>query len=166
MRNNEAICFCCGAATEISNGPVHKYLDSSPGCWAAYGEVLAQEYSDFRYARNHRLTVDAYALQHPGKPSPQTIQSAAVHLASLGKIIEHDWSNTDSAKFMQKLANHKAQFFWLEPPTKLGEVTVMDVLATTDAESHLGMVERWALSTWKAWQPHHDQVKVWSAYCD
>jgi len=27
--------------------------------------MIAREFGDFRYAREHRLTVDAYSLQHP-----------------------------------------------------------------------------------------------------
>ena len=42
-------CFSCGAEVPKSDGPVHKYIDSSPGCWAAFGEVLARECSDFRH---------------------------------------------------------------------------------------------------------------------
>jgi hypothetical protein len=72
-----------------SDGPVHRYMESSPGCWAAFGEVLAREYSDFNYARMHRLTVDSYAVQHPGQPSPQSIQSVALHLISLSLVLQH-----------------------------------------------------------------------------
>jgi hypothetical protein len=64
-------------------GPVHRYLESSPGCWRLYGEVLAREYSDLAFWAAHRLTVDSYAVQHPGRSSPQTIQSVCVHLLSL-----------------------------------------------------------------------------------
>lgn len=39
-------CFSCGGLYPNVDGPVHKYMDSSPGCWAIYGEVLAKEYSD------------------------------------------------------------------------------------------------------------------------
>lgn len=81
----ETKCFSCGALVKDIDGPVHRYMDSSPGCWATFGEVLAREYSAVNYGLNHRLTVDAYALQHPGKHSPQSIQSIAVHLVSLGE---------------------------------------------------------------------------------
>ena len=63
-------------------------MESSPGCWAAFGEVLALEYSEASYARAHRLSVDAYAVQHPGRPSPQSVQSVALHLISLCLILE------------------------------------------------------------------------------
>ncbi len=58
-------CPGCGGSFDVSDGPTHRYLGASPGCWAVYGEVLAKEYSDAAYYRVHRLTVDAYSAQHP-----------------------------------------------------------------------------------------------------
>ena len=74
-------CPGCGALAPRSDGPAHRYLGASPGCWAIFGEVLAREYSDQRYWPVHHLTVDAYAIQHPGEPSTQTIQPASLRLA-------------------------------------------------------------------------------------
>lgn len=68
--------WCSGAFPEVA-GPTHKYMQSTPGCWAAFGRVLAREYGDQRYFAVHRLTVDAYAIQHPGIPSRQSIQSVS-----------------------------------------------------------------------------------------
>ena len=65
-------------------------MESSPSCWAAYGEVLAREYNDPAFMAAHRLTVDAYAVQHPGRPSPQSIQSVALHLISLCLVLEQE----------------------------------------------------------------------------
>ena len=79
------------------SGPTHRYMESLPGCWAIYGEVLAREYSDLAYAAVHRLTVDAYAVQHPGQPSPQSIQSVGVHLLRLCLILEHGFSAAAAA---------------------------------------------------------------------
>ena len=36
-------CLGCGAELPVFAGPVHRYMESSPGCWAAYGEVLARD---------------------------------------------------------------------------------------------------------------------------
>ena len=49
--------FCedCGAAAE----------QGKAGCLKLFEEILAREFSDYRYGRIHRLTVDAYSLQHP-----------------------------------------------------------------------------------------------------
>lgn len=140
-------------------------MDSSPGCWAAFGEVLTREYSDVSYGINHRLTVDAYALQHPGKQSPQSISSIAVHLVSLYLIFERDMTMSDATGSMQKLVAHKAAFFWLDPPADLGVVTVRDILDTNDAEAHIQTVKKWAESVWSAWAEHHDQIRQWAELC-
>ncbi|HLW73652.1 MAG TPA: DUF5946 family protein, partial [Gammaproteobacteria bacterium] len=81
-------CLGCGAEFPDRDGPTHRYMESSPACWAAYGEVLEREYSDPGYYRVHRLSVDAYAVQHPGRPSPQTIQSVNLHLIRLCCLVE------------------------------------------------------------------------------
>lgn len=81
-------CRGCGALVPDTEGPTHRYLGASPGCWAVYGEILEKEYSDYRYWRAHRFTVDAYAVQHPGESSPPAIQSVAVHLISLYLMLE------------------------------------------------------------------------------
>ena len=69
------VCPGCGAGFAPFDGPVHAYLESSAACWNAFGQVLAREYSDARHAPIHRLTVDAYCVQHPGGDSRQAIQS-------------------------------------------------------------------------------------------
>ncbi|MCH8931370.1 MAG: hypothetical protein IIA98_10730 [Proteobacteria bacterium] len=140
-------------------------MDSSPGFWAAFGEVLAREYSDVNYGANHHLTVDAYALQHPGKQSPQSINSIAVHLVSLYLIFERDMTMSAATRSMQKLVEHKAVFSWLDPSADLGQVTVRGVLNAKDAEAHVQMVKKWAESTWSAWEEYRDQVKEWAELC-
>ena len=39
-------CMGCGGLVPDITGPTHEYMESSPGCWQAYGEVLGREYSD------------------------------------------------------------------------------------------------------------------------
>ena len=59
-------CLGCGGEFREMDGPTHPYVLSSAGCWAAYGELLALEYEDRTYAVVNRLSVDTYAVQHPG----------------------------------------------------------------------------------------------------
>jgi hypothetical protein len=156
-------CVGCGALVPDSSGATHRYIGASPGCWAIYGEVLAREYSDFRYVAAHHLTVDAYAAQHPGTPSPQSIQSVAVHLISLSLQLESGRQPPEVRAAMQRATTHRDQFVWLDPPPSLGAITVLDVLAVPDAESHCAIVRRWAESVWQAWAPHHATVRQWIA---
>lgn len=85
-------CIGCQAEFAQIDGPTHEYVLSSPGCWAAYGEVLAREYSDYRPTRLHRLTVDTYAVQHPGVNVPAARRSVGLHLSRLYLLLEAGWS--------------------------------------------------------------------------
>lgn len=154
-------CVGCGAMFAPFDGPVHRYMESSPGCWAAFGEVLTREYSDFAYARAHRLTVDSYAVQHPGQSSPQSIQSVALHLISLCLVLEHEVSMQRATEALQKGAKYKSSFVWLDPPIMRGAITVADVQAARNSEKHVQSVWLWARSTWAAWSHHHERIQAW-----
>ena len=154
-------CKGCGAPVPDVAGPTHRYMESSPGCWAIYGEVLAREYSDPAYGVMHRLTVDAYAVQHPGRPSPQTIQSVAIHLLRLCLILERGYTDATAAKAMPTLARHKRLFHLMSPPPVLGDKTVLHVWGVKDPAAYMTAVREWARSAWQAWSPHHAQVRNW-----
>lgn len=81
-------CPGCGARFPAFDGPVHEYMESSAGCWRAFGEVLAREYGNPKLLAIHRLSIDAYAVQHPGGASRQAVQSVGVHLARLCLFLE------------------------------------------------------------------------------
>lgn len=81
-------CPDCGIVLPAVQGSTHEYLGASPSCWALYGEVLAREYGDPGLMQIHRLTVDAYAAQHPGRPGRRSTQSVWVHLAGLYLTVE------------------------------------------------------------------------------
>lgn len=152
-------CPWCRLKTEKSDGPVHRYLESSPGCWAKYGELLAREYEDFRYMAVHGLTVDTYALQHPGKESPQTISSANIHLASLYVYFELDKPVKELARFKQKMTLEKGNLHWLEPPQDMTVFTVVDVLHATTAEEHISQVKDGAEYIYGEWRIHHEKIR-------
>lgn len=74
-------CYGCGALVPNFEGSTpHPYIGASAGCWSIYGEILAKEFGEYEYPSIHRLTVDAYCVQHPGTSSRKSIQSVAVHL--------------------------------------------------------------------------------------
>ncbi len=157
-------CHSCGAIVPVTDGPTHRYLESSPGCWEVYGKILAKEFSRRPYWEVHPLTVDAYAVQHPGSPSPQTVQSAAVHLISLYAALERGYPLTMSVSVKQKAKSRlRDEFGWLDPPENLGAVTVVDVARATDAADHQDRVRRWARSAWDAWAAHHDTIIGWAS---
>jgi hypothetical protein len=155
------VCPGCAVTLPPIDGAVHRYMESSAACWAKFGELLAREYESRDYAPAHHLTVDAYAVQHPGKPSPQTIQSVAVHLISLHAMLELGVEHR-IAQHIKKCAD-RGRFTWLDPPQGPAEITILHPLAAPSADTHLIAVKDWATAAWRAWAPHHDQIRVWAA---
>jgi len=153
--------WCRGTFSDV-DGPTHEYMESIPGCWAAFGRVLAREYEDQRYFAVHRLTVDAYAVQHPGVPSRQSIQSVGVHLVRICLFLERGLAPDMANDAMLAAAKHKAQYHWLEPPTSLGSLTVADVEAATGINEHTSVVRSWASQMWEVWSPYHSTVRSWA----
>ena len=153
-------CPGCGAVVPAGDGPSHAYLGTIPGCWWLYGEVLAREYSDAAYMRVHHLTVDAYSVQHPGRPERRTIRSTHVHLLSLYLWLELNERREVITRAMAKTADLPADALgWLTPPSGQAEITVLDVHAAADAVAHGQRVTTWAAAAWQAWEPHHDKIK-------
>ena len=156
-------CPGCGGLFPNVEGPIHEYMLSSPGCWAAYGHVLAREYASDALADVHRLSVDAYAAQHPGVPSPQSMKSVGVHLIRLCLTIERGFDVRASNRIMVAVSKVKGDFWWLDPPDSLGQMTVAEVVSAKGDDAHRAAVVRWARSVWEAWALHHDTVQEWAS---
>jgi len=153
-------CPDCGASVPMIEGPVHPYFGSNAGCWRLYGEILEREYSDPRYMKVHRLTVDAYAAQHPGKNEPRSAQSVNVHLMALYLVFERGMSYEFATKALGKAVERKKhQFRWLPPPQRLGSITVLDVVRSPTPDEHERIVKAWANDVWIAWQSHWDEIE-------
>ena len=155
-------CIGCGITVPSENGPTHRYLEAAPACWRLYGEVLAREYEDPTYWLVHQLTVDAYAVQHPGRQSAQTIQSAAIHLVRLYLQLEQGAKESELLARTRALAQKKGQLVWLAPPESRGSLTVVDAHGAGGAEEHTKRVRAWAQEAWSAWVAHHEQVQRWA----
>lgn len=156
-------CPGCGLRVADSDGPTHPYIGAAPGCWALYGEVLAREYGELRYPEVHRLTVDAYAAQHPGVPSRRSIQSVAVHLVSLHLVLERGFDGRRATEAIRRVLAARPRLAWLDPPPRLGGSTVADVLGADTPADHERRVRLWADDVWAAWVPHHATVRGWAA---
>jgi len=154
-------CVGCGGLFPDVDGPIHRYMESCAGCWAAFGKILAREYSDPIYFSVHRLSIDAYAVQHPGKPSRQSIHSVGLHLIRLYLFLEQGLPAEHANYAMLKAAKIKHTFIWLDPPVSLGSLTVADVVKARTTQAHKRVVRAWAQSAWNAWSPHHDIIRTW-----
>lgn len=152
-------CIGCGARVPDTDGPVHRYLGASPGCWAYYGELLSAEYLDRNLAPMQRLTINTYAVQHPGVPGPQTKQSLWVHLAGLCLVLERGQPADRTTTLMAGLVSQRWDWDWLEPPALPYPRTIVDVRGARTLDNYDQAVAEWSVSTWLAWQAHHDAIR-------
>ena len=150
-------CFACGGRFVAVEGPTHKYMLSSPGCWNAYGELLAREYeSPVLFGAVHRLTVDAYALQHPGDASDRRARKSVwVHYAALYLSLRKKEDHSRIPAIMQKLTVRTFPALPLAPAQF--DVTLEDVLARGKT-NHISAVKAWADSAFEAWAELEDQT--------
>jgi hypothetical protein len=107
----------------------------------------------------HRLTVDAYAAQHPGKAERRTIQSVWVHLAGLYLTIERGLAHDFARRIIGVLSNEADGLAWLTPPPQLGDITVVEIATANNNTEHEDAVRLWARDVWGAWKPHHSAIK-------
>jgi uncharacterized protein DUF5946 len=155
-----APCPGCGVVLPEYDGPTHPYIGASAACWELYGELLAYEYGELGYPECHRLTVDAYAVQHPGKRGPRSVQSVATHLSGLYLVLERGMDGPQATAFKNRVVAAKPGFQWLMPPGQ-GALTVQDVLLMRREMTHCDAVEAWGRSVWEAWELHHQTVRGW-----
>ena len=122
----------------------------SAGCWATYGIVLTREYEDPALFRAvHRLTVDAYAVQHPGDPADRrAVQSVWIHFASLDAMFRHGRSHREARALLSRLAGRD---FPPLPPAPLPWRVTAAEMAEADATEHRRLAEQWAREAHAGW---------------
>jgi hypothetical protein len=126
-------CPGCVASFPRGDGAVHPYIGASAACWGLHAAVLAgaepaaellltSTVAPVRvppltpHAHAGALLLDAYAAQHHGTPSPQAIQSVAVHLLVLHGVLARG-VGADSALWIRRQAvRQKGVYSWLTPP--------------------------------------------------
>ena len=155
-------CIGCGGLFDPQCGPTHAYMKSSPACWAAFGRILGAEYSDPRLLPSHRLSVDTFAVQHPGGSSRRAIQSVGLHLARLYLQIEKEVSPADANAFMLRFSRRKSELPRLQPPASF-RITTGDVHLSAGTDEHIPVVRAWAESAWDDWSMAHGFIRNWAS---
>ncbi len=119
------VCEDCGAIAP----------EGKAGCLKMFEEVLAREFGDYCYGKIHRLTVDAYSLQHPDSYM-RSGKSSAAHLTGICAALEYE----DSSAVNRTVQKWLSKTPLIEKPERLpeqrGNLTIAYVLAARDAEEH------------------------------
>lgn len=142
------ICKDCGAIA----------AEGKAGCLKLFEEVIAREFSDYRYGKIHRLTVDAYSLQHPARYM-RSGKSFAAHLTGIYTTLEAEDALAVN-KTMRKWLNSNPK---IEKPARLperrGNLTITFIYSAACADEHNKRVREWAQEVWSAWSEHHALAK-------
>jgi hypothetical protein len=152
-------CVGCGGRVPDIDGPVHRYMTAAPGCWRAYTELLGGGLPPSPAAG---LTVDAYAVTHPGVPGPQSTPSVWIHLLTLCFVLERRWPVDQAIRLRRAGADSFTGWPWLTPPASMGEVSAIDLdaaLRARDGGAAVALTRRWVDSAWAAWADHHPAVR-------
>jgi hypothetical protein len=159
-RTNVVACAGCRGLVPGEDGPIHRYMTASPGCWRIYTELGA---GSMPAAPRSGLTVDAYAVTHPGVPGPQSTPSVWIHLVTLCLVLERGWPVDQVIRLRRVGADAFDRWPWLDRPDSMGEVTVVDVgraVESRDAARAAELVEAWIDAAWGAWSDHHPAVRA------
>jgi hypothetical protein len=137
-------------------------FESAEVCHNLFEAILEKEFSDFRYARVHRLTVDAYSLQHPDRYMISA-KSFAAHLTGMCCAMEHD-GDRDLLHALQQWLSGKSENLEKPPiPARFGNLTIAHPAAASDGDDHARRVQEWAAGVWKAWDIYHELARIWIA---
>jgi hypothetical protein len=126
-----------------------------------FDEILAREFGDYRYAREHRLTVDVYSLQHPAEYM-RSAKSYAAHLTGVYAALERgDAPQVNRAVQMWLNGPQTFQRPDNPGPRQRGVLTIIHVHEAVGPEEHVHRVREWAQSAWDAWRGYHHVAKQW-----
>jgi hypothetical protein len=126
-----------------------------------FDTCLAREFSDYRYARAHRLSVDAYSLQHPSDYM-RSAQSFAAHLTGMYAAFERsDWPEVNQAVQAWLSGPQTVQRLIHPSPLQRGALTILHVHNASEPDEHVARVREWAQSVWAAWQSYDHIAAAW-----
>ena len=157
------VCPDCGAKLPAFDGPTHRYIGASPACWALFAELVNAGNPPLAPAPLNDLITDAYAVQHHGTPSPQTIQSVAVHLLVLYGILVREVA-PGSAQWIRERAMRRGReakhdrFRWLAPPALHGSLTIADIAQGATPADRAETAGKFVTQVWELWARQYEPI--------
>jgi len=127
-------------------------------CLKLFEEILAREFSDYRYGRIHRLTVDAYSLQHPDKYM-RSGKSFAAHLTGMCAALEHQDAPALNQAVQRWLSTNPQVLKPAHLPERRGALSITYIYSAADADEHVKRVREWARDVWGAWAEHQELAR-------
>ena len=160
-------CPGCGAVLPAVDGPTHRYIEASPACWAMYTVLAGGGDPPLAPSPWNLLIVDAYAAQHPGQPSAQSIRSVAIHLAVLHGLVIRGVAPGNVMWLRRRVlreqpGSRRDRFEWLDPPDFAGSITVLGIAAAPTPEARTVRAKDYVRNVWDLWAARHGAtVAAW-----
>jgi hypothetical protein len=106
------------------------------------------------------MLIDAYAVQHPGQPSPQAIQSVVVHLLTLYGVFVAGVAIDKTAWIRQRALRKRREdkrdrMGWLSPPSFAGSLTINDIVQAPTPSLRSEQANKYIKSVWSVWSKKH-----------
>jgi hypothetical protein len=152
-------CVGCGGLVPDIDGPTHRYLESSPGCWAIYTALPYGGKAGAAHQPYASMMVDAYAVQHPGRPGRSSTPSVWIHLAAMHLVLRRGWPADRLMEIRRTMADAFDDWRWLPPPPSMGPVTAVDV-ASAPADEVAERVRAWVEGASAAWADHEADIEA------
>jgi hypothetical protein len=160
MSDQTVSCPQCGAVVPDSDGPVHSYVPSAPGCWKVFGDGRADAALRFGYSPAHGVVVDAYIAQHPGDGRDRRDrQSMFVHLAGLRAWLELGLPPAQAMNVLRLVLRGHDDFPVLNRDYGPGEFTILNLVGASDEEEHMRRARAWGSAVWASWSQHHRLIR-------
>ena len=135
-------------------------MRSSPGCWAAFGELQATEMARFGYPEIHGMIVDCYAASHGGNGSERRDrQSVFIHLMAICARVERGMDGGARIALLQRLTAEKRDWPVLWPPAQTPALDHTHLRGADDVDDYARRAREWAEAVWEAYAPAQDQVR-------
>jgi len=154
-------CPDCRVVLPRFDGPAHRYVGSSPACWALFAALINAGEPPLAPAPLNGLITDAYMAQHPGHPSDQATQSVAVHLLALYGVLVRGVA-PENALWIRRRALREgrqpkhSRFRWLAPPSFEGSLNVADIVQAPTPEARAAQARSYVRQVWELWAPQHE----------
>ena len=155
-------CIGCGRFVPDIAGPTHRYLGSSPGCWAAFTALPHGGMAGPAESPHGAMTVDAFAVQHPGQPGSSSTPSVWIHLAAMQLVLEGGWPTDRLVEIRRAVADANDGWPWLTPPRSMGGIGAIDVTLAPAAEV-AAVVRAWVEGAYGAWAECHAPIRELTA---
>lgn len=131
------------------------------GCDDEFSRLIGREFSNPLLFRAHRLTVDAYCLQHPEKYMIST-KSATAHLSCICWSLEFSES-LHLPPALKRFVDGPRTFTRIAVPPELhrGSINITHLNELSDPTKYLIKAREWANSAWSAWPHAWEQTRAW-----